>query len=207
MKAMDGIGKPVSKFESPLVVASGECSKTDEEYLQALGAYLKDLFKKPVCEPSILELLDPFHELRSLGDLPTPVEIRTAVRRMRCSAGGIDGLRPEHLKSVSRDNDLFHSRVVKHVHEFWEGEEDGTFRVPKDWEICDTVMLFKSKDATKPENYRSMMKLVVQQKLVLIIIGLRLQRCVDGIGKSMNASKVFAATAVRLTLFSTSACF
>ena len=144
-----------------------------------------------MCDSSILELLDPWPEIRGLGNLPTPVEIKTAVRRMRHSAGGIDGLRPEHLKSVCRDNDLFHSHVVKCVHGFWEGEEDGTFRVPKDWEMCDTVMLFKSKDAKRPENYRSIMKLVVQQKLVLVIIGQRLQRCIDSVGKKYECQNGF----------------
>jgi hypothetical protein len=119
-----------------------------------VGVYLKGLFKKPVCGPETLELLDPFPELRGLGDLPAPLEIRTAVRRTRCSAGGVDGLRPEHLKSVSRDNDLFHSHVVKRAHEFWEGEEDGSFRVPVDWEICDTAALLLVSPVGGPHSLR-----------------------------------------------------
>jgi hypothetical protein len=80
---------------------------------------------------------------------------------------------------------------VKRVHGFWEGEEDGTFRVPKDRETCGAVTLLKSKDAKRPENYRPVMKLVVQQKLVLVIIGQRLQRCIGSAGKKHECQNGF----------------
>ena len=67
--------------------------------------------------------------------------------------------------------------MVKHVEEFWED-----LRVPATWEICDAVLLFKKGDASQPENYRTIMKLVVQEKLVLTIIGERLHKVIDSLG-------------------------
>ena len=67
------------------------------------------------------------------------------------------GLRPEHLKAICHDNDLFHSYVAKHVYGFWE-----ELRVPKDWEVCGTNLLFKKGDAPSMGNHRAIAKLVVQ---------------------------------------------
>jgi hypothetical protein len=98
----------------------------------------------------------------------------------------VDGLRPEHLKAICHDNDLFHAYVVKYVCEFWE-----ELRVPKDWEVCDTNLLFKKGDASSMGNYRTIMKLVVQEKLVLTIIGERLHRVIESLGAEYETQNGF----------------
>ena len=127
---------------------------------------------------AVLDNLKARPEIAKLDECPTFTEIRTASRRLRFSAGGVDGLlRPEHLKAVCQDNDLFRDCVAKHVVDFWED-----LRVPKTWEICDANLLFKKGDASNPGNYRTIMKLVVQEKLVLTVIGDRLNTVIESLG-------------------------
>ena len=54
--------------------------------------------------------------------------------------------------------------------------------MPATWEICDAVLLFKKGDASQPGNYRTIMKLVVQEKLLLTIIGERLHKVIESLG-------------------------
>jgi hypothetical protein len=103
--------------------------------------------------------------------------IFNASRRLKCSAAGEDGTRAEHLRAVCRLKvghvNLFHDFVVKHVQDWWlHGHER---EVPRQWDVCKTCMLFKKGDASNPGNYRSIMVLVVTQKLALILVGDRLQ--------------------------------
>ncbi len=83
-------------------------------------------------------------------------------------------VRPEHLKAICSDNDLFHGYVVKFVLEFWE-----TNRFPDTWEICEATVMFKKGKATDPNSYRFIMKLVVAEKLMLVIIGNRLHKLIE----------------------------
>jgi hypothetical protein len=98
----------------------------------------------------------------------------------------VDGLRPEHLKAVCQDNDLFRDCVVKHVVDFWED-----LRVPKTWETCDTNLLFKKGDASNPGNHRTILELVVQEKLVLTVIGDRLNKAIESLGADYETQRGF----------------
>jgi hypothetical protein len=177
VKAAPTIGKPKQVFESPLLTPSGELSKSDEEYLHVLKNHLERLFRKQNHPEDVLRDLTTRATNQELDRTPTPTEIWKASRALRHAAGGCDGLRPEHLKSICRDNDLFHSYVVKYVTEFWE-----TCRVPATWEICETTSIFKKGNATDPGNYRFIMKLVVGEKLILAIIGNRLHELIESFG-------------------------
>ena len=126
VKAVPSFGKPKKVFESPLLVSPGACSKNDEQHLEVIAGYLGDLFKKPDVRMAVLDNLKARPEIAKLDECPTFTEIRTASRRLRFSAGGVDGLRPEHLKAVCQDNDLFRDCVAKYVVDFWED-----LRVPK----------------------------------------------------------------------------
>jgi len=158
-------------------MSPGVFTKTDDEHLKVMAKHLGVLFKKPECRMAVLDGLDERPQIETLDICPTYTEVRTAVRKLRYSAGGVDGLRPEHLKAVCQDNDLFRDYVYKYVEECWE-----SLRVPATWEICDTVLLFKKGDASQPGNYRTIMKLVVQEKLLLTIIGERLHKVIESLG-------------------------
>ena len=72
-----------------------------------------------------------------MEDIPTPRDIHIAVRRLKHSAGGIDGVQACMIKSLLRDNDLFFDYLVPMVEEFWE-----TQRVPEGWEemLCSMLI-------------------------------------------------------------------
>ena len=67
---------------------------------------------------------------------------------------------------------------MPYVVDFWDGRDH---RVPKDWEVCQATKIFKKGNASLPGNYRYVMKLVVMQKLVLVIIRQRLKVLLDNI--------------------------
>jgi hypothetical protein len=75
---------------------------------------------------------------------------------------------------------------VKRAHDFWE-----ELRVPKDGEVCDTNLLFKKGDASSMGNHRTIVKLVVQEKLVLTIIGERLHRVIESLGAEHETQSGF----------------
>jgi hypothetical protein len=80
------------------------------------------------------------------------------------------------LKCLARDDQIFFDFIVEMVVGFWE-----TQRLPAGWEDMLCTMLFKKGDATKPGNYRSIMLIKVTQKLVLIIIGNRLEALIESL--------------------------
>ena len=88
--------------------------------------------------------------------------------------GGIDGIQACMMKSLLRDNDLFFDYIVPMVEEFWVSQ-----RVPSGWEEMKCSMLFKKGDAADPGNYRSIMLIKITQKIVLIIIGSRLESLIE----------------------------
>jgi hypothetical protein len=60
------------------------------------------------------------------------------------------------------------------VEEFWEAQ-----RVPERLEEMLCSMLFKKGGASDPGNYRSIMLIKITQKVVLIIIGMRLEIMIE----------------------------
>ena len=188
VKEVPSFGEPKQVFESPLRTSPGVFTKADAECLKVVGAYLGKLLQKPTLfHMEVLDALAQRPQIVNLDRCPTTTEVRAALRKLRYSAGGVDGLRPEHLKALAQDNDLFQDCVAKCVEEFWED-----LRVPATWETCDTVLLFKKGDASQPENFRTIVKLVVQEKLVLTIIGERLHKVVvDSLGAEHETQRGF----------------
>ena len=74
-------------------------------------------------------------------------EVQTAIRVLKSGkAAGIDEIRPELLKSLSRHGILLHTRVCRVV---WrEG------RAPVDWQAGTVVPVFKKGDRRECSNYR-----------------------------------------------------
>jgi hypothetical protein len=172
-----GLTKPKVVTESPMRVANGKLSGGTRERLQAFADHLGKVFNtaRPV-DVRVLGKLAPCCGRPHVDSVPTPREIHIAIRRLRDSAGGIDGVQARALKCLARDDQIFFDFVVEMVVEFWE-----TQRLPAGWEDVLCTMLFKKGDATKPGNYRPMMLIKVAQKLVLIIIGNRLETLIESL--------------------------
>ena len=170
-----GLSKPTKVNESAMRFPNGRMSKGPEEWLQVFAENLGRIFnaERPV-DRRMLAKLPPYCNRPSMEDLPSPREIHTAVRRLKHSAGGIDGIQACMAKSLLRDNDLFYDYLVPMVEEFWE-----TQRVPAGWEEMKCSVLFKKGDAADPGNYRSIMLIKITQKIVLIIIGSRLGTLIE----------------------------
>jgi hypothetical protein len=170
-----GLSKPKKVHESAIRLQSGRLSQGPEEWLQAFKENLGEIFNAPRrVDRRMLGKLAPHCSRPSMEDLPTPRDIHIAVRRLKHSAGGVDGVQACMVKSLLRDNDLFYDYLVPMVEEFWE-----TQRVPEGWEEMLCSMLFKKGDASDPGNYRSIMLIKITQKVVLIIIGMRLETMIE----------------------------
>ena len=170
-----GLSKPKQVNESAMRFPGGRMSNGPEEWLQVFAEHLGRIFntKRPV-DKRMLSRLPPHCARPSMDALPSPREIHIAVRRLQHSAGGIDGIQACMVKSLLRDNDLFYDYLVPMVEEFWESH-----RVPAGWEEMKCTMLFKKGDAADPGNYRSIVLIKISQKIVLIIIGSRLESLVE----------------------------
>ena len=176
-----------------LKFSNGAASKSVAEDLQVFKAHIEDLFKLPTYDETVLDLLDERPELAGMDDLPDATCTFNASRRLKHTAGGEDGLRAEHLRSVCRHRvgrvNLFHDFVVKHVQDWWlHGHE---MEAPNQWGVCKTSMLFKKGDASNPGNYRSIMMLAVMQKLALVIVGDRLQLLIESLGAECEEQNGF----------------
>jgi hypothetical protein len=173
-----GLSKPKKVNESATRFPGGRLSTGPEEWLQVFAENPGRIFntKRPV-DKRTLSKLPPCCARPSMDALPSPREIHVAVRRLKHSAGGIDGIQAFMAKSMLRDNDLFYDFLAPMVEEFWESH-----RVPAGWEEMKCSMLFKKGDASDPGNYRSIMLIKISQKIVLIIIGSRLESLIEGLG-------------------------
>ena len=172
-----GLTKPKKVNESPMRMANGSLSSSPREYLQVFVSSLSSIFNTRVpCDHSLLDLLAPHSVMFSMDTLPTDTEIHTAVRKLKHSAGGIDGIQASMYKSILRDNDLFFSLIVPLVCEFWTSH-----RVPAGWDEMLCTLLFKKGDARLAGNYRSIMVMKMSEKIVLIIMGMRLEKLIESL--------------------------
>jgi hypothetical protein len=173
-----GLTKPKVITESPTRTSNGKLSRGARERLQAFADHLGEVFNtaRPV-DARVMGKLAPYCDRPHVESVPAPREIHVAVRRLRDSAGGIDGIQACTLKCLARDDHIFFDFIVEMVVEFWE-----TQRLPAGWEGMLCTMLFKMGDATKPGNYRSIMLTKVTQKPILIIIGNRLEVLIESLG-------------------------
>jgi hypothetical protein len=175
-----------------LKFANGVVSKSEAEDLQVFEEHVEKLFKMPRADGTVLNLVDQRAEL-DIDSLPTPTMIFNASRRLKHPAAGEDGTRAEHLRAVCRHKvgriNLFHDFVVERVQDWWlHGHER---EAPRQWDACKTCTLFKKGDASNPGNCRSIMMLVVTQKLALILVGDRLQLPVGSLGEEHETQRGF----------------
>jgi hypothetical protein len=110
-------------------MANGKLSGGTRERLQAFADHLDAVFNaaRPI-DMRVLGKLAPHCDRPHMDAVPTPREIHIAMRRLRDSAGGIDGMQACMLKCLARDDQLFFDFIVEMVVEFWE-----THRLPVGW--------------------------------------------------------------------------
>ena len=103
-----GLTKPKVITESPIRVLNGKLSKGTRERLQAFADHLGKVFnaERPV-DVRMLGKLAPYCDRPHMESAPTPREIHIAMRRLRDSAGGIDGIQACMLKCLARDDQIF----------------------------------------------------------------------------------------------------
>jgi hypothetical protein len=108
-----GLSKPKKVNESAMRFPGGRTSNGPEEWLQVFAENLGRIFntKRPVDE-RMLSKLPPCCARPFMDALPSPREMHIAVRRLKHSAGGIDGIQACMMKSLLRDNDLFYDYIV-----------------------------------------------------------------------------------------------
>ena len=103
-----GLTKPKVVNESATRVANGKLSRGTRERLQALADHLGKVFNtsRPT-DVRVLGKLAPHCARPRVDAAPTPREIHVAMRRLRDSAGGIDGIQACTLKCLARDDQIF----------------------------------------------------------------------------------------------------
>jgi hypothetical protein len=108
-----GLTKPKVVNESALRMANGKLSRGTRERLQAFADHLGKVFYAPrPTDMRMLGKLAPYCARPHMDAVPTPREIHIAMRRLRDSAGGIDGIQACVLKCLARDDQIFFDFIV-----------------------------------------------------------------------------------------------
>jgi hypothetical protein len=149
----------------------GSKATSVEENTKVFTDHLKKLLQRvPQVDKAVLDEVpqQPYHV--DVGRVPTVDEIDAAVRQLNFSGSGYDGIAAHMWKAIARDNDLFFDYVVTRVQSFWKSEV-----LPEGWKIAEASMLPKKGNLSLPGNWRSIMKIVIPQKVVLNLIRSQLE--------------------------------
>ena len=128
-------------------------------------------------DQSIFDEIDQHAPFMAEEEVPTELEIRTAIRKAGCDKScGDSGVMPELLKAMVKDPSLLlHLREL--INEFWNSP------LPtKQWRSGRLKVLYKSGDASDPNRWRGIMLLDSVVKIVSSVISFRLQNILKAVG-------------------------
>jgi hypothetical protein len=170
-RIQSGITKVKPRLKPMMTRSDGIKATTEEENITVFTDHLKKLLQRvPQVDEAVLDEVPQQPYPVEAGRLPTVDEIDAAARQLNFSGSGFDGITAHMWKAIARDNDLFFDHVVKHVHSFWVSEE-----LPSGWEIVEATMLPKKGNLSLPGNWRSIIKIVIPQKVVLNLLRSQLE--------------------------------
>ena len=156
----------------------GSLATSPDENAEVFRVHFKALFGRaptdePNYDPSIIDALRQRLVVEESGALPTDVEIRRALGKLRNSGPGDSGLPARVWKALGSTAESF-SLVRQMVLNFWETEV-----MPAEWDIGLLKILPKKGDKSVPGNYRGIMLLEVAYKIIANIVLMRLSPIIN----------------------------
>ncbi len=121
-------------------------------------------------DDSVLLSLPERAHAEGLEGAPTDSEISLAISKLHDSALGASGSRASAWKALADDRTTFADLIRTFVIEFWESEV-----LPCSWEVGLLSILPKKGDLSLPGNYRGIMMLEVDYKIIGHILLARLK--------------------------------
>ena len=155
-------------------MADGSLASSPEQNASVFATHFEKLYGRTASfDASMPELLKQRPVAVGLDHIPTDLEIRRALGKLRDSGPGDSGLVARLWKSLGSTEASF-ALVRSIVHAFWESEE-----MPVEWETGLLKILPKKGDKSDPGNYRGIMLLEVAYKIVANVMHMRLQKVLE----------------------------
>ena len=155
----------------------GSVCTTAEEAAEARKGHFVLLFgKEPKYNPTARNYIDQLPVREAGGETPTEEDVVKAVRALKCTGPGLEGVHAAAMKVIV-SNDILRGIVVKSVVDFWESGV-----VPSSWESCLLKILPKPGDQSLASNCRGIMLLEVVYKVVGNILKERIMVVSESLG-------------------------
>ena len=135
---------------------------------------------EPNYDESVLESIPQHATKTGIDDIPTSLEINTAVHKLKENAPGESGI-PSKVWKVLRSCDHTFDILRNIIIDFWTTE-----LTPKQWERGLLKILPKKGDLRLPGNYRGIMLLETCYKVVAIILNNRLKTLEEDLDNHEN---------------------
>ena len=168
-KLKAGLSKSRPSSVKRMKKPDGTVCRSPEENADVFKAHFEELFGRlPVCDVSVLDLLEQLPVRDGLDHPPTDKEFEKAVSQLRNTAPGDSGLCAQAYKCLMNMEDT--STILKNiVQHFWL-----TSVPPEEWETSLLKILPKKGDLSLTGNHRGIMLLEVSYKIVANILKMRL---------------------------------
>ena len=177
----DGLGKSRRVFVAKLKKQDGSVCTTAEEAAEARKVHFVQLFgKEPKYDPTVTDYIYQLPVREETGVTPTEEDVVKAVRALKCTGPGLEGVHAAAVK-VIMSNDTLRGIVVKAVIEFWESGV-----VPSTWESCLLKILPRPGDQSLASKCRGIMLLEVVYKVVGNILKERIMVVSEGLEMSSS---------------------
>ena len=171
-----GLSKTNPSATKQMKKADGSYCSTSEENAEVFRQHFQQLYNRPEnFDETVLDSLPQMDIVQGCDHTPTNEEIRTATLKLKNTAPGESGIRPEIWKTLLENSttEKYLQTVIKQI---WVTEI-----IPDEWNTGKLTILPKKGDLGFPKNYRGIMLLEVAYKIIVIIMHSRLLPIQEGL--------------------------
>ena len=171
-----GLSKTTPSATKQMKKADGSYCSTSEENAEVFRQHFQQLYNRSAnYDETVLDSLPQVDTIQGCDHTPTNEEIRTATLKLKNTAPGESGIRPEIWKTLLENSttEKYLQTIIKQI---WVTEI-----ISDEWNIGKLTILPKKGDLGLPKNYRGIMLLEVAYKIIAIILHSRLLPIQEGL--------------------------
>ena len=177
LKALrSGLSKTKVSVTRQMKKADGSFCTTPEENAEVFQRHFEQLYdRQENFDITVLESLPQHDVVQGCDHVPNDDEIRMATLKLKNTAPGESGIRPQLWKSLLENaTTALHLQTI--IRQIWITEN-----IPNEWNTGCLTVLPKKGDLSLPKNYRGIMLLEVAYKIIAIILHSRLLPIQEGL--------------------------